>query len=224
MVTTVNNDSATNTASAGLPSIAGALGGDISDLFVKLLVAQIRNQNPLEPTDPAAFVNQLSQLSQVEALRLLADQGTASASAMASMQVITLGAQVGSAVTVQSSQVQLDTAPVQVGFTLASPSTKTTLVLTGAGGQKHRIELGTQPMGELATAVDPAALGLAPGSYALNVETSTGEVPPTSVTGLLSNVQIGSNGAAMVQVAGVGQVAASSITGFHGRPATASIN
>lgn len=224
MVTTVNNDSATSTASAGLPSIAGALGGDISDLFVKLLVAQIKNQNPLEPTDPAAFVNQLSQLSQVEALRLLADQGTASASAMASMQVITLGAQVGSAVTVQSSQVQLDTEPVQVGFTLTSPSTRTTLVLTGAGGQKHRIELGTQPMGDLATAVDPAALGLAPGSYALNVETSTGEAPATSVTGLLSNVQIGSNGAAMVQVAGVGQVSASSITGFHGRPTTASIN
>lgn len=224
MVTTVNNQSATSTASAGLPSIAGALGGDISDLFVKLLVAQIRNQNPLEPTDPAAFVNQLSQLSQVEALRLLADQGTASASAMASMQVITLGAQVGSAVTVQSSQVQLDREPVQVGFSLTSPSAKTTLVLTGAGGQKHRIELGTQPIGDLATAVDPVALGLAPGSYALNVETSTGEAPATSVTGLLSNVQIGSNGSAMVQVSGVGQVAASSITGFQGRPATTSIN
>lgn len=220
MVTTVNNQGAASTASAGLPSIAGALGGDISDLFVKLLVAQIRNQNPLEPTDPAAFVSQLSQLSQVEALRLLADQGTASATAMASMQVMTLGAQVGSAVTVQSSQVQLDTAPAQVGFTLSSPSTKTTLVLTGPGGQKHRIELGTQPMGELATAVDPAALGLAPGSYALNVETSTGEAPATSVTGLLSNVQIGSNGAAMVQVAGVGHVPAAAITGFHGRPST----
>ncbi|GHD03262.1 basal-body rod modification protein FlgD [Pseudorhodoferax aquiterrae] len=221
MVTTVNNQtSSTGSASAGLPSIASALGGDISDLFVKLLVAQIRNQNPLEPTDPAAFVGQLSQLSQVEALRLLADQGTASASAMASMQVISLGSQVGTDVTVQTSQVQLDKEPVQVDFTLSSPSTKTTLVLTGTGGRKFSIELGTKPIGTVSTAVDPAALGIPAGSYALSVETSTKETPATSVTGLLGNVQIGANGAAMVLVAGVGQVPASSLVGFHGRPIT----
>ncbi len=221
MVTTVNNPTTSaGTASAGLPSIASALGGDISDLFVKLLVAQIRNQNPLEPTDPAAFVGQLSQLSQVEALRLLADQGTASASAMASMQVITLGSQVGTDVTVQTSQVQLDKEPVQVDFTLSSPSTKTTLVLTGSGGKKFSIELGTLPIGAVSTAVDPAALGMPAGSYQLSVETSTKEAPATSVTGLLGNVQIGSNGAAMVLVAGVGQVPASSLVGFHGRPTT----
>jgi flagellar basal-body rod modification protein FlgD len=220
MVTTVNNQSAGQTASAGLPSIASALGGDISDLFVKLLVAQIKNQNPLEPTDPAAFVGQLSQLSQVEALRLLADQGTASASAMASMQVISLGSQVGTDVTVQTGQLQLDKEPVQVDFTLSSPSTKTTLVLTGSGGKRHSIELGTKPIGAVSTAVDPVALGISPGTYTMSVETSTKEAPATSVTGLLGHVQIGGNGAALVQVAGVGQVPASSLVGFHGRPTT----
>lgn len=221
MQTTLDTQT-TQSASAGLPGIANALGGNISDLFIKLLVAQIQNQNPLEPTDPAAFVGQLSQLSQVEALRLLADQGVNQAGALASMQVITLGAQVGSEVTVQTDRLQLEQQPVRVGFTLDSNSSKTTLVLTGSGGQQHRIELGTQPPGPVALTLDPVARGLPAGSYEMRVETSTQETPTLQVTGLLSNVQIGATGAAMLQVAGAGQVSASSITGFHGRPATAS--
>ena len=34
--------------------------------FLKLLVAQIKNQNPLNPTDGTQFVSQLAQFSQLE--------------------------------------------------------------------------------------------------------------------------------------------------------------
>lgn len=36
--------------------------------FLKLLVSQIKNQNPLSPQDGTAFVAQLAQFSQVEQL------------------------------------------------------------------------------------------------------------------------------------------------------------
>jgi flagellar basal-body rod modification protein FlgD len=36
--------------------------------FLKLLVAQMRNQDPLSPQDPTAFVSQLAQFSSLEAL------------------------------------------------------------------------------------------------------------------------------------------------------------
>jgi flagellar basal-body rod modification protein FlgD len=36
------------------------------DTFLKLLVAQIRNQNPLNPTDGVEFLTQLAQFSQLE--------------------------------------------------------------------------------------------------------------------------------------------------------------
>lgn len=36
--------------------------------FLKLLVTQIKNQNPLNPQDGAAFLAQLAQFSQVEQL------------------------------------------------------------------------------------------------------------------------------------------------------------
>ncbi len=38
------------------------------DMFLKLLVAQIQNQDPLNPLDPTQFVSQLSQFSSMEQL------------------------------------------------------------------------------------------------------------------------------------------------------------
>ncbi|MEZ5351241.1 MAG: flagellar hook capping FlgD N-terminal domain-containing protein [Bryobacteraceae bacterium] len=36
------------------------------DTFLKLLVAQLQNQNPLDPADPMGFVSQLAQFSSLE--------------------------------------------------------------------------------------------------------------------------------------------------------------
>jgi flagellar basal-body rod modification protein FlgD len=38
------------------------------DTFLKLLVAQIQNQDPTSPTDPTQFVGQLTQYSELEQL------------------------------------------------------------------------------------------------------------------------------------------------------------
>ena len=42
--------------------------GDIAskEMFLKLLVAQIKNQNPLSPADGVEFLSQLSQFTEVE--------------------------------------------------------------------------------------------------------------------------------------------------------------
>ena len=41
------------------------------EMFLKLLVAQIRHQNPLDPISPTQFVTQLAQLSALEQLVLI---------------------------------------------------------------------------------------------------------------------------------------------------------
>ncbi|HEX7098644.1 MAG TPA: flagellar hook capping FlgD N-terminal domain-containing protein [Acidimicrobiia bacterium] len=52
---------------------ASALGGLGSDAFLKLLVAQLRYQNPLQPTDPSSMLGQTAQFTTVETLQTLAD-------------------------------------------------------------------------------------------------------------------------------------------------------
>ena len=61
---------ATNTATT--QSTASALGGLGSDAFLKLLVAQLRYQNPLQPTDPSSMLGQTAQFTTVETLQTLA--------------------------------------------------------------------------------------------------------------------------------------------------------
>lgn len=58
-----------------LKSTEGAtgLGSMSTDLFLELLVAQLQHQNPIEPMDGSALLQQTSQLANVEAIQQLAD-------------------------------------------------------------------------------------------------------------------------------------------------------
>jgi flagellar basal-body rod modification protein FlgD len=67
--TTTNSTNTTTNASGSLTSIAGgnaALKGVSFDTYLKLLVAQIKNQDPLNPMDGTQFTSQLAQFSQLE--------------------------------------------------------------------------------------------------------------------------------------------------------------
>lgn len=50
-------------------------GNDIQNMFMILFVVQIKNQDLLLFSDLSVFVNQLMQLSQMEVLQKLVDQG-----------------------------------------------------------------------------------------------------------------------------------------------------
>ena len=93
MQTSPTGGAAGGAGSATGGAIAQALGGsEMSHMFTTLLVAQIRNQNPLEPTDPSEFVAQLTQLSQTESMQALVAQSGAQASTLNSLQTLALGA------------------------------------------------------------------------------------------------------------------------------------
>ncbi len=68
-LTGTNSSQATYGASAASSDKTGP-GKDIvgKDDFLRLLVAQIRNQNPLNPADGIEFLSQLAQFSQLEQL------------------------------------------------------------------------------------------------------------------------------------------------------------
>lgn len=210
----------TTTSSTGAVQLASS---STSDMFTKLLVAQIQNQDPLSPTDPSEFVNQLAQLSQTESLDNLSNLTSSNASILQSLQVLGLGAQVGSEVAVNTDSVQLGTEKVSGTIALAASSSKTTLVLTGDDGVKHEVTLGTLAAGTVPFALDPAVLGLPAGKYSMEVQTSSSEKPSVDIFGKLSSVRLSASGGTILNVANVGEVAPAAVTGFNGKPAVSTI-
>lgn len=58
---------AAETGASGSSGNGAANNSEVSkDLFLQLMVAQLRNQNPLNPVDGTNFLEQLSQISGVE--------------------------------------------------------------------------------------------------------------------------------------------------------------
>ncbi|MFL6675101.1 MAG: flagellar hook capping FlgD N-terminal domain-containing protein [Massilia sp.] len=223
MLTNFNTTANTGTGAAGDTVSASAAASDNKDMFTKLLVAQIRNQDPLSPTDPSQFVNQLSQLSQTEALQNLTKSQTASASILQSMQVLAMGAQVGSSVSVATGSVRLGDAAFSGTVNLNAASNATTLTLTGIDGQPHQLTLPAHGSGPLAFTIDPLALGLAPGNYRISAQAADGSAPAVEVTGRLDSVRMSATGGVVLQVANIGEVDPSAITGFNGKASAASV-
>ena len=68
----VNNVSATNPAAGGSAQNSSSNSSSASDAmanestFLKLLVTQLKNQDPSSPQDPTQFVAQLAQFSSLE--------------------------------------------------------------------------------------------------------------------------------------------------------------
>lgn len=141
------------TNSANHPSLAGAATGGKQmgrDEFLKLLIAQLQNQDPLEPQDNTAFVAELAQFSNLEQtmginerLDLLALQQQG----LANSQVTSL---VGRQATVKGSIVSIDGSGIgaQVSFSLDAAATKTTVRILDQGGNVVRsLEMGDRDKG-----------------------------------------------------------------------------
>ncbi|MBV8503232.1 MAG: flagellar basal body rod modification protein [Paucibacter sp.] len=220
MSNTPVNASSTATGSANLLGGGVSPNGDLTSLFTTLLVAQIKNQDPLQPNDPSQFVSQLAQLSQVQSMQQLVTQGKSGNSALNSLQMMALGAQVGSTVRAGVSQLQLSDQPVTLHVNLDAKSASNELVLTSPYGGTQTISLGSLAAGDQAFTVDPKALGLPAGSYSVAVLNVDKQSLPVEAETALTGVRLASDGSVFARLAGVGEVPSSAITQLEGRPAT----
>lgn len=69
----INPTSIAPIAPSASMSAADSLGALGPDAFLKLLVAQLKYQNPMEPSDGTQLLQQTAQFTQVETLQSLAD-------------------------------------------------------------------------------------------------------------------------------------------------------
>jgi flagellar basal-body rod modification protein FlgD len=70
-VTAANGTSASNESAAAVNPKSGLAD---KEAFLQLLVAQLKNQDPLNPTDGVEFLTQLAQFTEVEQLIGIRDE------------------------------------------------------------------------------------------------------------------------------------------------------
>lgn len=189
----------------------------MNNLFMTLLVAQIQNQDPLNPTDGTEYVSQLAQLTQVQSMETMSQLMANNAVLMDNLQTLSTGNLVGQHVMVQTDTLDSDgKTSIEGRLTLEHPASKVTVIVKDAAGVEHKIELANQEAGQVNFAIDPQELGLSEGKYTLSVVTDTGEENvPLEIGGTVTNVRIPLDGSAtQLNIAGLGEVAYNNITQF----------
>jgi flagellar basal-body rod modification protein FlgD len=133
-----------------VPAQAAELGktsiGTDYDNFLKLLVAQVQNQDPLEPMDSTTFVSQLAQLSQVEQA-IQTNQNLEAISGR--MDSVTAFADLGlldRTVRVSGETTELKGGRTAFSYTLDAPAAQVEIELVGPDGEiAHRVWQNNQP-------------------------------------------------------------------------------
>lgn len=167
---------ATSTAEA----VGGAMG---KDEFLQLLVAQLRNQDPMNPSRPEEFAAQLAQFSSVEQLvninESMASQAEASQAMAAALNNTSAANLLGKDVLALGDGVQVTGAgdeSVTVGVD-GTGGVATLTLYDAAGNKVGSREVGAIGGGRQQIELGDAATGLEPGSYTyeLTVRDATGE-------------------------------------------------
>lgn len=142
------------------------------DEFLKLLVAQLAHQDPLNPQDSSAFVSQLAQFSALEQSAKTNDQLAALSSAMSSQNRAGMAALVGKTVIARASSVTVGAngtaPPCTVHLDGSAKSVEVDLV-DGSGKTVRTTTLGTTPSGDVPITW-PAGGALPAGQYSIQIK------------------------------------------------------
>jgi flagellar basal-body rod modification protein FlgD len=212
MVTSVSNTSSTTTAAAG--KTLGQTSADAQqDRFLKLLVAQLNNQDPMNPMDNAQMTSQMAQINTVSGINQLNDTVKTLSSQFTGMQVLQGSAIVGKGVLLTSNTLSIKNGKASGAVDLESKADKVTVqILNPSGSVIDTIDLGAQPAGLAGFAWD-ASKYTATGSPSFKV-TATLKGVAVNNTALAHDtvVAVGAkNGAMSVELSGRNAVAYSAI-------------
>ncbi|PMZ90953.1 MULTISPECIES: flagellar hook assembly protein FlgD [unclassified Pseudomonas] len=218
-----NSSIKTSTTTDGLASATGSATGNKAlgkDAFLKLLVTQLKNQNPLEPQDNGEFVAQLAQFSSLEGITTLNDTVTGLANNYNSSQALQASSLVGRSVIAPGDKAVVDTTKSLSG-TVVVPSSvaSATLKITDAAGKTVRtIDLGSQKAGNASFIWDgknDAGETVPAGTYTFGATTTIDGQSVALITNLpatVNSVTISQTGGElMLNLAGLGSVALSKV-------------
>lgn len=219
-MSTVGNttDAAATIAAPSAPAAAGKPGtSEAQDRFLKLLVTQLKNQDPLNPMDNAQITSQMAQISTVSGIDKLNTTLRELAAGFSASQSLQATAMIGRSVLASGSGLQLRNGTAAGGVELPQAADRVVVSIRDGSGQVlHKIDLGPQAAGVLGfqwDGVTDSGASAVPGSYSFAVEAVQGgnKIDATALAlGLVSGVTQGKDGVAL-KVNGMGSVALSDV-------------
>jgi len=185
------------------------------DQFMKLLIAQLKNQDPLQPQENGEFLSQLAQFETAAGAAELQESFDKFSSNMQSSSALQASSLVGRSVLAPGGIAQLETGQSVKGqVDLGSSTTNLTIEITDAAGQLVKtIPMGTQASGEVAftwDGTDQSGKALPPGGYRVQAAADVGTdkiAQEVLVSAKVDSVTIGQGGQGMkLNLAGLGSI------------------
>ncbi len=146
----------TNAASAAQQLINGfnqagkqtAATEALQDRFLKLLVTQMKNQDPLNPMDNAQVTSQLAQISTVSGIDKLNQTLNSMSSSFLASQSLQASGLIGRSVLASGNDMLLQSGSATAGVQLSQAADQITVTVHSSGGQVVKtITLGAQEAG-----------------------------------------------------------------------------
>ena len=193
--------------------VATTSASDIQDRFLKLLVTQLKNQDPLNPLDNAQITSQLSQISTVSGIEKLNSTLQGLSTSLMSSQSLQSTALIGHTVLTSGNTLALTggaAAPGGIQLDAAADSVKVNVV-GPSGAIVRQLDLGPQQAGMAGfqwDGLNDGGASVASGSYTFQVTASASgqKVGATPLTaGTVSSVTLGADGL-HITVGGVGDI------------------
>jgi flagellar basal-body rod modification protein FlgD len=201
-----NNINAVNAASSTTSSaaIAAKTADDGQDRFLKLLVSQMKNQDPLNPMDNAQVTSQMAQISTVSGIDRLNTSIVSMMSQFAGMEAVQGASLAGRDVLVAGNGLTLAGGAAAGGFELPAAADQTQITVYDRNGQAvHTTQLGVSPAGIHRFEWDgmtEAGQKAADGQYTFKVKTTTSGTEATAQGLTLGPVGGVSRGAAGLEL------------------------
>jgi len=187
-------------ANAGSSANASA-AADTQDRFLKLLVTQMKNQDPLNPMDNAQVTSQMAQLSTVSGIDKLNTTLQALSDSMSASQSMQAASMIGHGVLVSGNSTDLSGGGAFGAFDLPQSVDNVKISINDqAGALVRTIQLGAQPSGIghwQWDGLNNAGESMADGSYtfAINAELAGNNVGVTGLQfGMVNGVSQGKQG------------------------------
>ncbi|MDP1900676.1 MAG: flagellar hook capping FlgD N-terminal domain-containing protein [Rubrivivax sp.] len=188
-----------------------------TDRFLKLLVTQMQNQDPLNPMDNAEITSQMAQLSTVEGIANLNTTVLGMNTQFVQMQALQGAALVGHDITLQGNRVAVDGSTGVGGFEMAGAADKVKIeILSASGRVVETLDLGAESAGRHAFTWD-SALAADGNAYTFRVTATSGAATVPTTPLMRDRVQAVSSSASglVLQTEHSGDIAYSDVKAFN---------